>query len=196
MAKTQAKILIVDDEPIKRSILEDQLQAAGYSVSTVSNPLEAEPILAKSYFDVILTDLRMPGQDGLSFLRQMKRQRPDQTVIVMTAYGTVETAVAAMKLGAFDYLQKPFSTEELILKLDKVLQYEHLASENEALRRQLALPRADSRIVGKSEAIRNVLARIHAVAAIDTTVLVEGESGTGKELAARSWRNPFSGRCR
>ena len=127
----------------------------------------------------------MPGQDGLSFLRELKKQRPAQAVIVMTAYGTVQTAVEAMKLGAFDYLQKPFSTEELLLKLDKLLRYEALTTENEALRRELSPQSDDICIVGQSEAIRRVLERIRAVAGVDTTVLIEGESGTGKELAAR-----------
>jgi DNA-binding NtrC family response regulator len=104
----------------------------------------------------------------------------------MTAYGSVETAVEAMKIGAFDYLQKPFSTEELVLKLDKLLQYERLASENEALRHQLALPRIESKIVGQSKPIQEVLQRIHAVAGTEATVLIEGESGTGKELIART----------
>ncbi len=185
MTGNQAKILIVDDEPIKRSILEDELRAAGYSVTTAANPLEAEPVLGKTAFDVVLTDIRMPGQDGLSFLRDLKKEQPDQPVIVMTAYGTVETAVEAMKLGAFDYIQKPFTSEELLLKLNKLLQYRHLASENEALRRQLALPRAENRIVGRSEVIRALLGRICAVAGTDTTVLIQGESGTGKELVAR-----------
>lgn len=185
MTGNQAKILIVDDEPIKRSILEDELRAAGYSVTTAANPLEAEPVLGKTAFDVVLTDIRMPGQDGLSFLRDLKKEQPDQPVIVMTAYGTVETAVEAMKLGAFDYIQKPFTSEELLLKLNKLLQYRHLASENEALRRQLAIPRAENRIVGRSEVIRALLGRICAVAGTDTTVLIQGESGTGKELVAR-----------
>ena len=186
MSKAHARILIVDDEAIKRSILEDELQSAGYSAATAANPLEAEELLARMSFDVILTDLRMPGQDGLSFLRDLKRERPEQAVIVMTAYGTVETAVTAMKLGAFDYLQKPFSTEELLLKLGKLFQYEHLASENEALRRQLAPGGEETRIVGRSEAIRKVLVRINAVSSTDTNVLIEGESGTGKELAAKA----------
>lgn len=185
MNGNRAKILIVDDEPIERSILEDELRAAGYSVTTAANPLEAEPLLDKTAFDVVLTDIRMPGQDGLSFLRDLKKEQPDQPVIVMTAYGTVETAVEAMKLGAFDYIQKPFTSEELLLKLNKLLQYRHLASENEALRRQLALPRAENRIVGRSEVIRALLGRICAVAGTDTTVLIQGESGTGKELVAR-----------
>lgn len=186
MIPTRARILIVEDEPIKRSVLEDELEAVGYSVVTAANPLEAGQELAKSTFEVVVTDLRMPGQDGLSFLREIKRQRPKQAAIVMTAYGTIETAVEAMKIGAFDYLQKPFSTEELILKLDKLLQYERLASENEALRHQLALPRIESKIVGLSKPMRDVLQRIHAVAGTEATVLIEGESGTGKELIART----------
>jgi DNA-binding NtrC family response regulator len=185
MTQPQASILVVDDEQIKRSVLEDELRAAGYTVAVAANPLEAEPALAEKDFDVVVTDLRMPGQDGLSFLRGLKGRRPDQAVIVMTAYGTVDTAVEAMKLGAFDYLQKPFSTEELLLKLDKCLRFERLAEENAALRRQLSAPRADTRIVGQSAAIREILAQVHAVAGTDATVLVHGESGTGKELVAR-----------
>ncbi|KKL82565.1 hypothetical protein LCGC14_1983470, partial [marine sediment metagenome] len=186
MTETKANILIVDDEPIKRSVLEDELSAAGYSVVTAGSPLEAESVLRKTFFDVILTDLRMPGEDGLTFLRGLERKKPAQAVIVMTAYGTVETAIEAMKLGAFDYMQKPFSTEELLLKLDRLLKYEQLASENEALRDQLTLPRTESRIIGQSKPMREMLARIHAVAGTDTTVLIEGESGTGKELVAHA----------
>jgi len=185
MTAKRAKILIVDDERIKRSVLEDELSAAGYFVKTASNPLEAGKELERSKFDIIITDLRMPGQDGLSFLREVKQKTPTQAAIVMTAYGSVETAVEAMKLGAFDYLQKPFSTEELFLKLDKLLQYERLASENEALRHQLALPRIENKIVGRSKPMREVLERIHAVAGSEATILIKGESGTGKELIAR-----------
>ena len=176
------RILIVDDEPLKRSVMADELEAAGYSVTTATNPLEAEPILSKDHFDVVLTDLRMPGEDGLSFLRELKRQRAEQAVMVMTAYATVETAVAAMKLGAFDYIRKPFSTEELLLKLDKLRQYEHLDDENKALRRQLTVMAGEYRIIARSRVIRDVLTRMHSVADTDTAVLIEGESGTGKEL--------------
>jgi len=186
MAGPLARILVVDDEPIKRTVMEDELRAAGYEVVTAASPLEAEPFLADAVFDVVVTDLRMPGQDGLSFLRELRERRPDQAAIVMTAYGTVETAVAAMKLGAFDYLQKPFSTEELLLKLDRLLSYEHLTSENEALRSQLAPQLEQTHIVGQSDAIRQALSRIHVVARVDTTLLIDGESGTGKELAARA----------
>ncbi|MCP4377347.1 MAG: sigma-54-dependent Fis family transcriptional regulator [bacterium] len=185
MLEQPMSILIVDDEPIKRSVLADSLGEAGYRVAVAASPLEADPILADMDFDVVLTDLRMPGQDGLSFLRELKARKPDQHAIVMTAYGTVDTAVEAMKLGAFDYILKPFSTEELLLKLDTLGKYDRLTNENEALRQQLALPQVATRIIGQSEAIRKVLSRIHAVAGTDSTVLVEGESGTGKELVAR-----------
>ncbi|MDP2983478.1 MAG: sigma-54 dependent transcriptional regulator [Candidatus Latescibacter sp.] len=185
MSEQKGTILIVDDEPIKRSILEEELREAGYSAVAVSNPLEAEPHLKKTNFDVILTDLCMPGQDGISFLKEVKEHNPEQQVLVMTAYGTVETAVDAMKLGAFDYLQKPFSTEELLLKLDRLRKYIHLENENEILRQQLRTGREETSFVGDSEPIRTILARIHAISGTDTTVLIEGESGTGKELVAR-----------
>ncbi|NQT89570.1 sigma-54-dependent Fis family transcriptional regulator [bacterium] len=185
MPQTKASILIVDDEPIKRSVLEDQLRDLGYDVTVSANPLEAGVHLRERSFDVILTDLRMPGQDGISFLRDIRRDRPDQAVILMTGYGTVETAVEAMKLGAFDYVQKPFATEELLLKLDRLLRFEGLSRENEALRNALYCQTSETQVVGRSEAIRYVLARIHAVAGTDCTVLVTGESGTGKELVSR-----------
>jgi len=181
----KAKILIVDDEPIKRSVMDERLTDKGYQVVSVANPLEAEPHLKKERFDVVLTDLRMPGQDGISFLRELKSRREDQAVIVMTAYGTVGTALEAMKLGAFDYLQKPFSTEELLLKLDKLFRYQQIARENETLRRELAVWKEEPRLIGRSESIRKILARIHSVGGTDSSILIEGESGTGKELAAR-----------
>jgi DNA-binding NtrC family response regulator len=183
--QAKVKILVVDDEPIKRAVLEDELREAGYDVAAASHPLEAESILEKSNFDVVLTDLRMPGQDGIGFLRELKEKRPEQNVIVMTAYGTVETAVEAMKSGAFDYIQKPFSTEELLLKLDRLLRYEGLSGENKALRLALKRTRGETQIVGNSEAIREILATIHAVSDTDSSVLISGESGTGKELVAR-----------
>lgn len=149
MSKPKARILLVDDEPLKLSMLKGQLEASGYSVAAACNPLEAQPMLGQS-FDVVITDLRMPGRDGLSFLRDLRKLQPSPLVIVMTAFGTVETAIEAMKLGACDYLQKPFLTEELVLKLDRLLQYERLTSENDAMRRQLAALHSESRIVGRS----------------------------------------------
>ncbi len=198
MRPEERTILIVDDEPIKRTVMGEELSAAGYDVATVANPLEAERILTDKSFDVIITDLRMPGQDGISFLRTLKSRQPDQVVIVMTAYGTVDSAVKAMKLGAFDYLQKPFTTEELMLKLDRIHHYQQLSEENKALRQQISSAHTETRLIGESEVMREVLSKIHAVSDTDSTVLIEGESGTGKELVARlihesSYRNkgPF-----
>src|SRR3990172_9421848 len=179
------KLLIVDDELVKRTVMGEELSTVGYDVTLAANPLEAESILVKKMIDAVITDLRMPGQDGLSFLRTIKSRQPDQAVIVMTAYGTVDSAVEAMKLGAFDYLQKPFATEELILKLDRLFRYRQLAEENKDLRRQISSTRAETRFIGQSDAAREVLSKIHAVSGTDTTVLIQGESGTGKELVAR-----------
>jgi DNA-binding NtrC family response regulator len=178
-------ILIVDDEPIKTEVLKDALNDAGYDAVLAVNPLEAKPILSKRSFDVVVTDIRMAGQDGISFLRDIKAQDPEQAVIVMTAFGTVESAVEAMKLGAFDYLQKPFSAEELMLKLDRLVHYLDLERENRALRRRLRSSQVETTLIGRSAAMRQVLSRIHAVAHTDARVLIQGESGTGKEVVAR-----------
>ncbi|NOY82928.1 MAG: sigma-54-dependent Fis family transcriptional regulator [Kiritimatiellaeota bacterium] len=183
---SKARILIVDDERIKRTVLVDRLNEAGYDTVAAENPCKAAPILAKTVFDVVITDLRMPGQDGLSFLRELRERRPEQVVIVVTAYGSVESAVEAMKLGAFDYIQKPFAAEELALKISRALRLRRLEQENEALRNRLASTSPTPSMVGKSQAIREVLLAIHAVAPTETTVLVEGESGVGKELVART----------
>jgi DNA-binding NtrC family response regulator len=113
----RAKLLIIDDEPIKRTVMEEQLREKGFRVDAYDNPLDADKALSSNSYDVILTDIRMPALDGMSFLKNIKNRNPNQAVIMMTAFGTVETAIEAMKWGAYDYLQKPFSTEELILKL-------------------------------------------------------------------------------
>ena len=119
----KVRLLLLDDEPIKRVVMEEQLTEEGFIVDAYDNPLAADDALTKNMYDVILTDIRMPGLDGISFLKKIKDKNPNQAVILMTAFGTVETAIEAMKLGAFDYLQKPFSTEELILKLDRLMNY-------------------------------------------------------------------------
>ena len=181
----KAKLLIIDDEPIKRIVMEEQLREEGFIVDAYANPLDADEALSSNSYDVILTDIRMPGLDGISLLKRIKSKDPNQSVIMMTAYGTVETAIEAMKQGAYDYLQKPFSTEELILKLDRLMSYKGVVEENEALRRQLSYGRAETKLIGKSAAAREVLAKIHILASVDSNVLIQGESGTGKECVAR-----------
>ena len=185
MTQQRPSLLIVDDEEIKTVVLQDVLTEAGYEVELARNPLEAKRRLDQRSFDVIISDIRMPGMDGLTFMRQVKQNRPRQAFMMMTAYGSVDNAVEAMKLGAFDFLQKPFNSEELILKLDRLVNFEGLVKENLALKQQLASLRPEPKLIGQSAAIRDVLSRIHAVASTDSTILIEGESGTGKDVVAR-----------
>jgi DNA-binding NtrC family response regulator len=181
----KGRLLIVDDEPLKQAVMKERLSQEGFLVDIHNNPLDAEKAASNTHYDVILTDIRMPGLDGISFLRNIKRKNLNQAVIVMTAFGTVETAIAAMKQGAYDYLQKPFSTEELILKLDRLMNHRKIAEENQKLRQQLELDRTETKLIGKSTAIRDVLTKIHILADVSSNVLIEGKSGTGKECVAR-----------
>ena len=181
----KARLLLLDDEPIKRVVMEDQLREEGFIVDAFDNPLAADDAFANNEYDVILTDIRMPGLDGITLLKEIKNKNPNQAVIVMTAFGTVETAIEAMKLGAFDYLQKPFSTEELILKLDRLMNYKNIEEENQALRRQLGYNKTETKLVGKSAGIKDILGKIHTFASVDSNILIHGDSGTGKECVAR-----------
>lgn len=180
-----AGILIVDDEPIKQIVMKEQLEAKGFSVDTYDNAIDAEKAMSCNSYDVVLTDIRMPGLDGISFLRNIKEKNPNQAVIIMTAYGTVETAIEAMKQGAYDYLQKPFSTEELILKLDRLMNFKNIVEENQTLREQLAHNRVETKLIGRSAAMREILSKIHTLAMVESNVLIQGDSGTGKECVAR-----------
>jgi len=151
MTTPPARILIVDDEPLERSFLENELGAAGYSAVTAANLSEADRKLAGSKFEVLVTSLLIAGQDNLRFLRDVKKQNPTLAMIVLTDYRTIETAVEAMKLGAFDYLRKPFSKEELLLKIEKLLRYEQVVSENEELRQQIVLRHLENPTVAAAE---------------------------------------------
>jgi DNA-binding NtrC family response regulator len=179
------KLLIVDDEPMKREVMAERLTEAGYVVHTCENAVDAEKVFSSDTYDVVLTDIRMPGVDGISFMRNIKKRKPDQAVIIMTAFGTVETAIEAMKLGAYDYLQRPFSTEELMLKLDRLMNYKGVVAENLKLRKQLGHDRTETKLVGNSAATREILNQIHVLADVDSNVLISGDSGTGKECVAR-----------
>jgi DNA-binding NtrC family response regulator len=181
----KVKLMIVDDEPIKRVVMEEQLEDEGFIVDAYDNPLDADNALSSNSYDVILTDIRMPGLDGISFLKKIKNKNPSQAVIIMTAFGTVDTAIEAMKQGAYDYLQKPFSTEELILKLDHLMNYKNIVEENQALRKQLGHDKAETKLIGRSTAIKEILNKIHTLASVDSNVLIHGDSGTGKECVAR-----------
>jgi two-component system response regulator HydG len=181
-----AKILVVDDQRNMRTTLSLMLRGAGHEVSEAGDGEEAcERVQGESY-DLVLTDLKMGGKDGIEVLRHAKDVSPLTEVIVMTAYGTIESAVEAMRVGAYDYIQKPFSEEELLVKVDRAVEKRTLAGEVKAMAAEFRERYGFDNIIGRSSAIRDVLARIVRIAPTDTTVLITGESGTGKELVARA----------
>jgi DNA-binding NtrC family response regulator len=147
MRTVPVRILIIDNEPIGSSTLEDELGAAGYVVTMAASLLDADRELASFAFDVVVISLLLPRQDSLSFLQDARKRNPAQAMIVLTDYNNIGTAVEAMKLGAFDYIQKPFFAEELLLKMDKLLRYERMVSENENLRHQIILRRFENQII-------------------------------------------------
>jgi two-component system response regulator AtoC len=180
------RILIVDDEESFRHMLSVILIKEGYEVDTSSNGEEALQKATASTFDHILCDVRMPRMDGLAFLREIKKTGMETTITVMSAYGTVDTAIEAMKLGAYDYISKPFKPDEIILTLRKAEEREQLRKENQLLRKEVAKEYSFENIVSKNEGMLKIFDVIKKVAHYKSTVLITGESGTGKELVARA----------
>ena len=181
-----AKILIVDDQRNMRTTLAMMLRGAGYEVDEAVDGDQAIDRGSTGAYDLMLTDLRMGSKDGIEVLRAVKEAQPLTEAIVMTAYGTIETAVEAMRLGAFDYIQKPFSEQELLVKVAKAVDSRRLAGEVGFLASEFKDRYGFENIVGRSAAIREILGRIVRVAPTDAIVLITGESGTGKELIAKA----------
>ncbi len=181
-----AKILVVDDQRNMRATLSLMLRGVGHEVTEAVDGDEACQRVDDDAFDIVLTDLRMSGKDGLDVLRHAKEVAPMTEVLVMTAYGTIESAVEAMRIGAYDYIQKPFAEEELLVKLERAIEKRKLAGAMSAMTASFRERYGFSNIIGRSASIRDVLARIVRIAPTDTTVLITGESGTGKELVARA----------
>ncbi|OGP89346.1 MAG: two-component system response regulator [Deltaproteobacteria bacterium RBG_16_47_11] len=182
----KARILIAEDEKNQRDLLEGFLKKEGFSVEAVANGREALQELEGNFFDVALIDYKMPELDGLQTLREIRNLYPDLPVVMMTAYGTVETAVASMKEGALDYLTKPIDLDELLLMLQKVIERSTLIRENKELRAQLQERYKFTHIVYGSPKMEEVMGLVARVAPSQTTVLIRGESGTGKELVANA----------
>jgi len=182
-------ILIIDDEEELRNSVSRILKKEGANASAVASAPEALKLLSMSSFDVVLCDLVMPEMDGLEFLRKAKIDFPDLEVIMITAHGTIETAVEAMREGAYDFITKPFKRITLLKTLERVLEKQNLKRENEFLRNQLAEQEAYRIIIGESPGIKGVKEWIERVAPLPSTVLITGESGTGKELVAREIHN-------
>ncbi len=181
-----ARVLLVDDEDSFRDITAEELSHIGYVVETGRTLGEARAILTKKAFDVILLDLRLPDGNGLDLLAELHASHPALPVVFLTAFGTVEGAIRAMKQGAFDFLMKPCKLGEIEATLAKAVRVQSLARQNVALQRDVDRLKPSDRIVGATPALREVTQLIDRVAGTDSTVLIRGESGVGKELVARA----------
>ncbi len=177
-------ILLADDDAALRRVLQFKLKKKGYEVVAVGDGDQALAALLDHSFDLVLSDMKMPKLDGLALLRQVKEIQPDVEVILMTAFAAVPQAVEAVKLGAFDYLTKPFDDDQLLMAIDKALKFRKLEQENKSLKEQLQ-DRTQVQLVGVSKKVRELMALVDKIAPTDATVLITGESGTGKEVIAR-----------
>ena len=182
----RAAILVVDDDESLRRVTQVQLQQAGFSVEAASSGKQALEILEDKPVDLVLTDMKMPGMTGLELLRAIQQGQPETLVILMTAYGRIETAVEAVKAGAYDYITKPVNQDELLILLDRALGHRALREEVRQLRTSLDEKFGFEAIIGRSSTLMNVLDLASRAARSDATVLIRGETGTGKELLAKA----------
>lgn len=180
------KLLIIDDEPLMRLSMVDALTRVGCDVAAASTGTEGIHVLEKRQFDVVITDLRLPGADGLAVLKACKERNPNTEVILITAHGSVDTAVGAIKLGAYDYITKPFQMDELLLIVERVGKMFGLRRDNVESEEAREDRFSFGGLIGRSNRMRAVLERVKLIAAADSAVLITGESGTGKELMANA----------
>ncbi|EHL05102.1 Sigma-54 interaction domain protein [Desulfitobacterium hafniense DP7] len=180
------RVLILDDEEDLRSILAQRLGRRGYEILEAATAQEGMALLQETIFEAVLLDIRLPDGDGLQLLQAMKKRQPDLQVIMLTGHGTLESAIEAMKAGAYDYLTKPCNLSELEITLQKALEQRKLLVENTGLRQVVHRQNAQLPIIGDSEKMRSLKEMTRKIAQTDTPVLLQGESGTGKELFARA----------
>lgn len=186
MGQNDNTILVVDDEPGMREFLEIMLQKDGYNVETAADGPEAIDKIEEKLFDLAIVDIQMPVLNGIEVLKKFNEKSPDTTVIMITAYASHETAIEAMKLGAYDYITKPFKIDEIKLVIKKALEKKKLERENTRLRKELETQYGFGNIIGRSPSIVKVFELIKRVAELNVNILITGESGTGKELVARA----------
>ncbi len=188
-AQESGRLLVIDDEPIIRDVLRDILTAAGHTLTLVEDAEAGLRALDESEFDLIILDLMLPGMGGMEMLKEVKKRDPDQQVVMVTAYASVETAVQAMRIGAHDYMTKPFKNEDVLKTVRNGLKHRRLLTENRSLRRALRGSDRLGGLIGKSRVMQALYRMIEQVAPSRTTILIEGESGTGKELVAQAIHN-------
>ncbi len=186
MTNTSPLVLVAEDEDLMRAILARLIEDAGYRVAAAGSAEEALEIFASADVAVTLTDIRMSGMDGLALLDRIKDSNAEAIVIVTTAYSSVDSAVAALRKGAYDYITKPFVNEDLLQTIRNALRQRQLFSENRALRRELERRYSFNEIIGTSEALQSVFRAVEKVSGTNTNIFIQGESGTGKELIARA----------
>ncbi len=182
------RLLIIDDEENMRHMLSAMLKHFGYDVQSAADGHQGLLLMDESTFDFVLCDIKMPNMDGMTFLAEVDKRKYDTTIIMMSAYGSVETAIAAMKNGAYDYISKPFKADEVQMTLKKAEERERLKRENRLLRERISHIEENYRfrnMIGKSSTMKDVFKLVEKVAQYNTTVLIFGESGTGKELIAK-----------
>ncbi|MFA5804421.1 MAG: sigma-54 dependent transcriptional regulator [Melioribacteraceae bacterium] len=180
------KIIIIEDEKTKRITMNDALIKDGYNVESFEDPVVAINYLKESEIDLVITDIRLPQMDGFEVLQKVKEMNQNIAVVMMTAFGTIESAVEAMKLGAYDYLTKPFSTDQLLLLVKKISRFKKLEEENVSLKEKFKERYSFHNIIGKSKPMQDLYDLIETISSSDVAVLIEGGSGTGKEMVANA----------
>jgi DNA-binding NtrC family response regulator len=183
---TTGEILVVDDDARMRELVSKVLAREGYSVRPLPRGQDVLQALEEGPADLVISDIRMPEMDGLTLLQEVKRVAPETSVLLMTAFGSIDTAVQAIKAGAYDYLTKPFKMDEIIVVVRRAMEERRLRAEVRALREEVRTKYHFSNILGKSKPMLDLFALIQKVAGSRSTVLIQGKSGTGKELVAKA----------